>query len=249
MFQNENNTVYGIHAVEELVNKNRQSIDKIYFSDKNKTGKLFELLKSVKKEKISYACIPENTLDKMANKLPHQGVVAFRTVRPYDDEKVLWKIVDKVKNPLFVLPSSIEDPGNLGAIIRSACAFGVDAVLFERKGAVPLNATVAKTSVGAIESAVLVRPDNLESVITKMKEKGVHIVGADAHGDKVPHLADFTKPTLFITGGEHDGIPAYLRKLCDETVAITISKKVESLNVSVAAGILLYEASKQRKLR
>jgi 23S rRNA (guanosine2251-2'-O)-methyltransferase len=246
MLQSETNAVYGIHAVEELVNKNRKSIDKIYFTDKNKAGKLFELLKTVKREKISYACIPESKLDKMSAAYPHQGVVAFRTIRPYNSEEKLWEIIQKVKNPIFILPSGIEDPGNLGAVIRSSCAFGAQAVLFERRGVVPLNGTVAKTSAGAIESAVLIKPDNLESTVVKMKEKGVRVVGADANGQTSPHKIDFTLPTLIITGGEHDGIPAYLRKLCGEIASIPITKDVESLNVSVAAGILLYEAAKQR---
>jgi len=243
--QNETNAVYGIHAVEELLNKNRQSIDKIYFNDKNKTGKLFELLKTVKREKISYACIPEAKLNKMSNNFPHQGVVAFRTARPYDDEKKLWEILETQENPLFILPAGIEDPGNLGAIIRSASAFGVSAILFERKGVVPLNGTVAKTSVGAIERAVLIKPDNLEGVVQKLKLGGIQVIGADGRGESLSKI-DFRKPTLIITGAEHDGIPPYLAKLCDKTAAIPMVKEVESLNVSVAMGILLYETARGR---
>lgn len=249
MYQKEpiiTNAIYGIYAVEELVQKNRQSIDKIYFNDKDKKGKLFELLKTVKREKIPYACIPENKLDKMSNKFPHQGVVAFRTVRPYDDEKKLWEIIETNENPLFILPAGIEDPGNLGAIIRSASAFGVSAILFERKGVVPLNGTVAKTSVGTIENAVLIKPDNLENVVQRMKLSGIQVIGADGRGEIAPEKVDFTKPTLIITGGEHDGIPPYLTKLCDNIVAIPMAKEVESLNVSVAMGILLYETTRQK---
>ncbi|MCL2844103.1 MAG: 23S rRNA (guanosine(2251)-2'-O)-methyltransferase RlmB [Chitinivibrionia bacterium] len=241
----ETNAIYGIHAVEELVNKNRHSIDKIYFNDKSKTGKLFELLRTVKKDKISYACIPEQKLNKMSNNLPHQGVVAFRTVRPYDDEKKLWEILEKEENPLFILPAGIEDPGNLGAIIRSASAFGVSAILFERKGVVPLNGTVAKTSVGTIENAVLIKPDNLEGAVQKLKLGGIQVIGADGRGE-ILSKSDFKKPTLIITGSEHDGIPPYLAKLCDKIVAIPMAKAVESLNVSVAMGILLYEAARGR---
>ena len=248
MSQNETNAVYGIYAVEELMKKNRQSIDKIYFNDKNKTGKLFELLKLVKKEKISYACIPEQKLDRMSSNFPHQGVVAFRTVRPYDGEEKLWEIMEKVGSPIIILPAGIEDPGNLGAVIRSAAAFGVAAVLFERKGVVPLNGTVAKTSVGTIEDAVLVKPDNLEGVVKKMKEQGITVIATDAKGKTLPSETDLTKPTLIITGGEHDGVPAYLAKLCDSVVAIPIRNEVESLNVSVSMGILLYEARRQRDL-
>lgn len=240
------NLVYGTHAVEELLIHNHQAIDKVYFNDKNKTGILFELLRKVKKDKIPYACIPEHKLQKMVGRASHQGVVAYRTVRAYDPIEKLWDILEQVTDPLLLLPSSLEDPGNFGAIIRSATAFNVVAILMERKGTVALNATVAKTSAGTIEQMTIIKPNNLEGLVKELKEKGVQVIGADASGNKKPHEIAFTKPTLIITGGEHSGIPPYLLKLCDEITSIPIQSSVESLNVSVAAGVLLYEATKQR---
>ncbi len=245
--EQENLSVFGIHAVEELITNNRNSIDKIYFTDKEKKGPLFMLMKEVKKKKINYANIPEKKLDTMAGgRGRHQGVVAFRTIRPYDTEQLLWQILRKKENSLLLLPSSLEDPGNFGAIIRSATAFGADAILLERKGTVPLNGTVAKTSAGMVEKMALIKPTNLEVVLDELKEKGFTIIGADGEGEQSLISADFSGPTLIITGGEHSGIPPYLHKRCDHIVSIPMAEGVESLNVSVAAGVIMYEALRQR---
>ena len=242
----EYSTVYGVHAVEELVKNNPQSIDKIYFTDKEKRGGLFELMKNVKKLKINYANIPEQKIDKMAYGAKHQGVLAFKTVRDYNKESELWELLEIKSDPLILIPSSLEDPGNFGAIIRSACAFGVDAILLERKGTVPLNSTVAKTSAGMIESMMLVKPSRLEALIQELKLSNFSVIGIDGYGtDKIKDM-NFEGPTILITGGEHRGIPPYLKRLCDARAAIPMQEGVESLNVSVATGIALYEALNQR---
>ncbi len=242
----ENTMVFGIHAVEELVRKNSKSIDKVYFTDKQKKGGLFELMKECKRQKLPYANIPDNKLDRMCRKT-HQGVVAFKTVRPYDDETALWQAIDKVENPIILLPASLEDTGNFGAIIRSAAAFNVAAIVVERKGTVALNGTVAKTSAGMIEQATLVKPDNMLDLISKLKERGFTFIGASGYGSKPLQEIDFSGPTVIVTGGEHKGIPPYLKKECDALAAIPMADDVESLNVSVAAGIMLYEAVRQRR--
>ncbi len=243
----EHTSVYGIHAVEELVKNNPQSIDKIYFTDKEKRGPLFELMKTAKKKKLSYANIPEIKLEKMVKGAVHQGVVAFKTVRAYNEESDLWDLLEVKDNPLLLLPAGLEDPGNLGAIIRSACAFNVDAILLERKGTVPLNGTVAKTSAGMIEKMMLVKPVKLEAMIEQLKLSGFTIIGIDGYGDGEVEDLNLEGPTVLITGGEHKGIPPYLRRLCNGRAKIPMAAHVESLNVSVAAGITLYEAMKQRK--
>lgn len=242
----EYSTVFGVHAVEELMKHSPESIDKVYFVDKEKKGALFELMKNAKKQKINYANIPEKKLDKMARGGNHQGVLAFKTIRDYNSEKDLWDLLEVVDNPLILLPSSLEDPGNFGAIIRSSVAFGVNAILLERKGTVPLNGTVAKTSVGTIEKMMIVKPARLEALVKELKLSGFSVLGIDGYGDGKIEDANFEGPTLLITGGEHKGIPPYLKRLCDSRLSIPMVNGVESLNVSVAAGIALYEAQKQR---
>lgn len=244
--ENENQAIFGIHAVEELVKKSINSIDKIYFTDKHKEGALFELMRKAKKLKISYANIPEEKLEKMAGNDRHQGVVAYRTIRSYDTEKDLWKIAEEYDAPLFLIPAALEDPGNLGAIIRSAAAFGVSAIMLERKGSVQLNGTVAKTSAGMIENMTIVKPGRLEALVSELKLGGFKVIGADAGGEGQIFETNLTGPAIIITGGEHNGIPPYLKKQCDTIVSIPMQPGVESLNVSVAAGVLMYEAMKQR---
>ena len=238
--------VYGIHAVEELVAHSPLAIDKIYFTDKQKKGGLFELMKTVKKNKISYANIPDAKLNSMCGYAPHQGVVAFRTVRNYDEIEKLWENISVDDNPLILIPAGLADPGNLGAIIRSSVAFNVTAILLERKGTVPLNGTVAKTSAGMIEQMTLIKPRALENVVKDLKLQGFVVYGADGSGKKRPGDLDWKKPTVLIMGSEHDGIPPYLAKLCDNFASIPMTAGVDSLNVSVATGILLYEALAQR---
>lgn len=238
--------IFGVHAVEELVKQNAGNIDKIYFTDKEKRGGLFELLKTVKKLKLNYANIPENKLSKMCDFRRHQGVVAFKTIRPYDEESKLWSLIEENRDQLFLLPSGLEDPGNFGAIIRSAAAFNVSAIILERKGTVALNGTVAKTSAGMVEQMTLIKSKNLLELIDQLKEKGFRFIGADGYSETPLEKADFSGPTVVITGGEHRGIPPYLRKVCDQLVSIPMKEGVESLNVSVAAGVMLYEAMRQR---
>ncbi len=240
------NAVFGIHAVEELMKNSPQSIDKIYFTEKEKRGTLFEMMKEAKRKKISYANIPDKKLDKMVDNAKHQGVVAFKGARSYNEESELWELLEHQENPLILLPSSLEDPGNLGAIIRSACAFGVNCILLERKGTVPLTGTVAKTSAGMIEQMMIVRPQTMKTTIEQLKLSGFAVIGIDGWGkDKVEDM-NLTGPTVLITGGEHSGIPRYLQSLCDTRAKIPMAEGVESLNVSVAAGVALYETMKQR---
>jgi 23S rRNA (guanosine2251-2'-O)-methyltransferase len=243
-----NQAVYGIHAVEELISKNIDSIDKIYFSDKKKESNLFEVMRKAKKLKVNYANIPDEKLDKMCDNANHQGVVAFRTVRKYDPDSALWKIAEEDEAPLFIIPSAIEDPGNLGAIIRSAAAFGASAIILERKGSVQLNGTVAKTSAGMIENMTICKPARLEALVGELKLGGFTIIGVDGAGDSSLYKTVLSGPTVLITGGEHNGIPAYLKKQCDKMVSIPMQQGVDSLNVSVAAGIIMYEALKQRQM-
>ncbi|MGM0444232.1 MAG: 23S rRNA (guanosine(2251)-2'-O)-methyltransferase RlmB [Fibrobacterota bacterium] len=243
----EDNRIYGVHPVKELLRSNAESIDKIYFSDREKRGALFELMKEVKRKKINYANIPAAKLDRMVLRgTNHQGVVAFKTVRPFDDESIIDEILSQEKAPLFLIPAAIEDTGNFGALIRSAAAFGVSALLMERKGSVSLNGTVAKTSAGMIDHMRITKPRNLQARVEQLKDAGVRIIGADGRGDALLSQTDMTGPLCIITGGEHRGIPPYLEKLCTEICAIPMQSSVESLNVSVAAALFLYETQRAR---
>ena len=148
-----------------------------------------------------------------------------------------------------MIAASVEDPSNLGAIIRSCVAFNVDALLLERKNTAPLNASAAKSSAGMIEHLCISRPKNLEGLVAEFASGGYAIAGAIANDGAAPETVDMTGPFVLILGGEHRGIPPYLARLCNRKIAIPISGKAQSLNVSAAGAVLMYECSRQRKFK
>jgi 23S rRNA (guanosine2251-2'-O)-methyltransferase len=240
--------IYGIHAIEELLQNRITSIDHIYFDQNKKSTALFNLMKICRKERLSYNLIPETRLTYLAGTDKHQGVVAQCSARPYSSiEEIKEMLVSQSRAPLLLIPASVEDPGNLGAIIRSSAAFNVDALLLEKKNTAPLNASVAKSAAGMLEHVTISRPKNLEQIVEDFKSEGFSIIGAEMENGKDPDKIDFTKPCLLILGGENRGIPPYLKKQCTEFVSIPIAEKVQSLNVSAATAVLLYECNRQRK--
>jgi 23S rRNA (guanosine2251-2'-O)-methyltransferase len=244
------NALYGIHAVEEAVKTRPNSLEKIFFDADKHADTLYGLLKECRRLRIPYHVIPAKKMDFMFPGSNHQGVAALCPVKEYAEwPQVLAAAEQRSPTPLFLVPASVEDTGNLGAIIRSAVAFDVDAILLEQKYTAPVGPGTAKSAAGALEKIDIVKPRNLEAILTSLREKGYGIVGADAAAKSLPGAAVFLKPTVLIVGGEDRGIPPYLKKLCTQVVGIPISQKVQSLNVSVAAGIVLYECAKQRAIR
>jgi 23S rRNA (guanosine2251-2'-O)-methyltransferase len=237
--------IYGIHPVEELLRARKQDIEHVYFDKDKKNQPLFALLRTCRRERLSYNMVPEAKLSSLAGTQKHQGVVAFCSARPYNGADDLEKIAASKPTPLFVVAASIEDPGNLGAIIRSCVCLGADALLLERKNTVPLNATVARCSAGMFERLCIVKPRNLEGLIAEYAAKGFQTVGAAVNGGINPDRHNFKKPTILITGGEHRGIPPYLQKLCAQTISIPMAPQSQSLNASVSAAILMYERGRQ----
>ncbi|MDR2578553.1 MAG: 23S rRNA (guanosine(2251)-2'-O)-methyltransferase RlmB [Chitinispirillales bacterium] len=241
--------IYGLNPVEELLASRMRDVEHVYFDKDKKSGALFNLLRICRRERIPCNLVPEVKLNALAGTARHQGVVAFCSIKPYNTVEDLEKITQSVAAPLFVVAASIEDPGNLGAIIRSCVCLGADALLLERKNTVPLNATVARCSTGMIEHLCIVKPRNLEGLIAEhVDSKGFLTVGAVMEGGAAPDRHDFTKPTILVTGGEHRGIPPYLQKLCGHNVSIPMTPRGQSLNASVSAAILMYECMRQRGL-
>lgn len=238
--------IYGIHPVSELLKSRLTSVDHVYFEKGKKGKELFDLMKLCRKERLSYNLVPEARLSYLAGTNRHQGIAASCSVQPYGSIDQLYSIAENKPAPLFVLPASIEDPGNLGAIIRSCVAFGADALLLERKHTAPLTAAVAKSSAGMIEHLPIVKPKNLEAVIEQLVEKGFSVIGAEMTEGDHPRQCNLTGPQVLILGGEHRGIPPYLAKRCTGFVSIPMSAKAQSLNVSATAAVLLYETATQR---
>jgi 23S rRNA (guanosine2251-2'-O)-methyltransferase len=239
--------IYGIHPCEEMLSRNPNRIHRVYFSQTRGDRKAFELLRRCRSRRIPYQVVPTRRLSELAGSAKHQGVVVHCSPKPYADFEELMRRFER-SQPLFVLAASLEDPRNLGALIRSAVAFGASALLVERKHSVALNATVAKASAGMLEHMPVARPRSLEAALAGCREKGYSVVGALPGAAKRPHEIDFRRPTVLIVGGEHRGIPRYLRALCTDVVGIPTTARVGSLNVSVAASIVLYECARQRDM-
>jgi 23S rRNA (guanosine2251-2'-O)-methyltransferase len=241
-------SIYGIHAVEELLKQRIQDVERVYFTADITSSPLFNLLKLCRKERLAYQTVPANKLDMIAGTTKHQGVVAVCSAKSYTPiEELLDTLAAKQTAPLLYIPASIEDPRNLGSLIRTCVAFGVDAMLLERKNTTLLGSTVAKTSAGMLEHLPIVKPKNLEGLLNDLIGQGYSVVGAQEGGAATPEETDFTKPTIIISGGEHRDIPPYLGKLCTTIVGIPIQQTAQSLNVSVAGAILLYECDRQRR--
>jgi 23S rRNA (guanosine2251-2'-O)-methyltransferase len=239
--------IYGIHPVAELIATGLRRIERLYFDKERSSGPLFEIVKAARKERLPYQMVPTRKLDQICGSIKHQGAVAFCSMIEYTETDVfLERIAQKPTPPLVVVPASVEDPRNLGALVRTCVAFGVDAVLLERKNTAPLGPTAAKASAGMIEHISLVKPKNLEGLVGRLTSKGLSVVGAIKGAEKRPQDINFSRPTVLVMGGENRGIPPYLAKLCTETTGIPISPAAASLNVSAAAAILLYECARQR---
>jgi 23S rRNA (guanosine2251-2'-O)-methyltransferase len=244
------NVIYGIHAVEELIKNRLPEIDRIFFEAGKTSSALFEVLKICRKERLAYQLLPTVKLDSIAQTTKHQGVVALCSEKAFLPIEALPDLIKtSIAPPFFLVPASIEDPRNLGSLIRSCVAFGVTAILLERKNTAFLGATVAKASAGMMEHIPIVKPKNLEGVIMDLKTKGFLVVGARQNATVRPDEEDLTGPLIVITGGENKDIPPYLLKLCDRLVKIPMESKAQSLNVSVAGAILLYERMRQRTMK
>jgi 23S rRNA (guanosine2251-2'-O)-methyltransferase len=239
--------VYGIHPVGELLSNRLRRIDRLYFDKERSSAPLFDLVKIARKERLAYQMVPTQKLDYLCGSTNHQGAVALCSAKEFIEPDALLAMLEAKKTaPLLLVPASVEDPRNLGALIRTCVAFGVDAVLLERKNTAPIGATVAKTSAGTIEKMPLVKPKNLEGLISTLVSKGYRIVGALKGATSRPQDIDLKGPTVIILGGENRGIPPYLAKQCSAMAGIPITSGANSLNVSAAASVLLYECARQR---
>lgn len=178
----------------------------------------------------------------------NQGVIAYTTIKEYYSLEDLFKIShEKGKPPLYCVLDGIEDPQNLGAIIRSAEASGTHGIIIRTRRAAGLTAAVARASAGAIEYLPVARVVNIAQTIVRLKENAVWVIGVDSTGREDYRHADFTVPAAIVIGGEGKGISELVKKRCDYLISIPMCGKISSLNASVAAALVMYEALRQRQ--
>ena len=233
--------IYGKNVAREYLMK-KERINKVLLSDKFNDSEIIKLLKD-NKVKVQY--VPNIQLDKKVSGL-HQGIILeVDDVKTLSIEELLEKI-DK-QYPLLIMLDHLEDPHNFGAIIRTAEALGVDGIIIPNDRSVGINATVVKTSAGAISNMSIVRVANLSSTITKLKKNNYWIVGTDMDGTDYTEI-DYKMPICIVIGNEGRGISNIIAKNCDYIAKIPMIGSVNSLNASVSCGIVLSEIVRSRKI-
>ena len=239
------NTVVGRNAVLELLKSDRP-VDKLYVQKGEREGSIVMLVALAQKKGIPIVETEKNKLDGMASGLKHQGVVASAAQKEYSSLEEILKIAEERGEPPFlVLCDGIDDPGNLGAVIRCAEGAGVHGVVITKRRSVGLTAAVNRASAGALEHMAVAKVGNLCSAIEVLKKKGVWIYGAEA-GGKAVYETDMKGACAVVLGSEGQGISRLVAEHCDFMVSIDMYGKVNSFNVSCASAVILCEAARQR---
>lgn len=237
--------VYGRNAVIELLQSKPESVEKIYLQFNTSHPKLKEIVITARRLKIPCGKARMEKLTLISGTAKNQGVCALLSSVTFH---TLDEVLERPRNssPLLVILQGLEDPHNVGAIIRTAEAVAADAVvMIEGKGA-PINATVHKASAGALSHMRVCKVRSLVKTLDLLREKGFSVVAADMEAEHNHTDIDWTRPTVLVMGAEGSGLGSETRKRCDQIVRIPMAGCVESLNVSVAAGVMLFEAMRQR---
>lgn len=239
-------TVFGIHAVESLLSKDPARIERLIVMKGRDDRRLQGLLQIAGEHNIPYTLSPRRELDDLVRGR-HQGVVALVEPTAELNENDLDALLDGLDGPPFLLIlDSVTDPHNLGACLRSADAAGVHAVITPKDKAAPLNAVARNVASGAAEAVPLVRVTNLARTMRSLQERGIWINGAAGEGESTIYQVDFNGPMAIAMGAEGSGLRRLTREHCDQLTKIPMSGSVSSLNVSVATGVFLFEALRQR---
>lgn len=237
--------IFGVRAVIEAIQAGKE-IDKVLIKKDIQSDLSKELFAILKPTLIPVQRVPVERINKFTRK-NHQGVIAFISSVTYQkvEEQVPF-LFEQGKNPFFIMLDGLTDVRNFGAIARTCDCAGVDAIIIPAKGSVSVNADAVKTSAGALHTLPVCREKNLKDTLQYLKNSGFRIIAATEKGDYEYTKADYTGPVCLIMGAEDTGVSYENLALCDEWVKIPVAGTIESLNVSVAAGILMYEAVKQR---
>lgn len=232
--------VYGRNVAKELIN-NKKKIKKAYLLENLKSS---EIDINLKKMNVDITYLNNVQMDRL-EKNSHQGVILEIDDFKYLKEKEMLENLSS--NPFIVILDHLEDPHNFGAIIRTCEAAGVDFIIIPKNRSVSVNSTVVKTSTGAIDNVKIVEVTNLNNTIKNLKKAGVWVVGTDMENSVSYETIDYTVPIAIIIGSEGFGMSNLVKKNCDFIANIPMYGKINSLNASVAAGIMIYEVVKQRK--
>ena len=243
---NNKNIIIGIRPIIESI-KNDKNFDKILIKKGLKGNLFFSLLDLIKQSNIKHQFVPIDRLNKISRK-NHQGVIGFKNLIEFQNiENIIPAIYEKGENPFLLIVDQVTDTRNLGAIIRVAECSGIHAIIIPENNSAPINELTYKTSAGAINYIPICRHKNLEKTLLYLKESGINIIACSEKSEKLINKINIKSPLCLIIGSEEKGISNKLLELSDEKVKIPLYGKIASLNVSVAAGIILYECAKKIK--
>ena len=241
----ENLMVEGRNAVIEAF-RSGKPVDKLFVLDGCQDGPVRTIIREAKKHDTIINFVTKERLDQISETKKHQGVIAYAAAYEYSEvEDMLELAKKKGEDPFLILLDNIEDPHNLGAIIRTANLAGAHGVIIPKRRAVGLTATVAKTSAGALNYTPVAKVTNLAKTMEELKEKGLWFVCADMGGESMYRL-NLTGPIGMVIGNEVDGVSRLVKEKCDFIASIPMKGDIDSLNASVAAGVLAYEIVRQR---
>lgn len=227
--------------------KGDHTINKIWIAEGSQKGQMSQVISLSKKKKVQVQFVPKKKLDQMTDTDNHQGVAAQIAAYEYQDIQVLFdKAAKKGESPFFLLLDELEDPHNLGSILRTADAAGAHGVIIPKRRSVGLTSTVAKSSAGAIEHVPVARVTNLARTMEELKKQGLWFIGTDARGESDYREVDVNMPLCLVIGSEGKGMSRLVKEKCDFLVNIPLAGKVTSLNASVAASLLMYEVLRRR---
>jgi len=238
----------GIHAVREALEAGA-SFDRIVIAKGRQDSRIENIVQLARQRGIAIRFEDRGQLDRLANSRDHQGVVAIAAARAAATLEDILERANHAKGQqgLIVLLDGIEDPHNLGAIIRTALAAGAHGMVIPERRAAGLTDTVGRTSAGALAHLPIAKVTNLAQTMEELKKAGYWLVGLDENGEKSYTEVDYTSPTGIVMGGEAKGLHELTRKRCDFVVSLPTSGPIKSLNVSVATGVVLFEALRQRR--
>lgn len=236
--------IYGVLPVLEALRAGGRRIERIVIADGAKHERLREVTEAARQAGVPVRREPRAALDRLSNRATHQGVIAIASGASYADQEQI--LAGLSSDSLLVLLDGVEDPHNLGAIIRTAECAGATAVVIPERRAAHVTEVVAKTSAGATEYLPIARVTNLAQFIERLKQRSVWVVGVEQSGE-VPYTSyDYAGAVALVLGGEGAGLHRLVRERCDVVVSIPMRGRIGSLNVSVAAGVILFEAIRRR---
>ncbi|GAA0496212.1 MULTISPECIES: 23S rRNA (guanosine(2251)-2'-O)-methyltransferase RlmB [Tatumella] len=239
--------IFGIHAVEALLERDPQRFQEVYILKGRDDRRLQPLVSALETQGVAVQVTTRQWLDSKAEGAVHQGIVALVKPGRQYQEGDLPDLLEKTEQPFLLILDGVTDPHNLGACLRSADAAGVHAVIVPKDRSASLNATAKKVACGAAETVPLIRVTNLARTMRLLQEYHIWIVGTAGEADHTLYQSKMTGPMALVMGAEGEGMRRLTREHCDELISIPMAGSVSSLNVSVATGICLFEAVRQRQ--